>query len=174
MHYSFLTSGTSDLSNPYVHSVFTLLLIKQIFEKKIIEGCVRKNTHSFDQESPLCKWHFSVFHFWTKTYIQLGSQICVILKIANNKKIDLYWNNNPSAIPILYLCPRRYSCLAHIFCSTGSQFFITIAKSITDVWNNEASLSKIIHIDSWKIKLANFLKFSGMFNSVNFIKLLYF
>ena len=174
MHYSFLTSGTSDLSNPYVHSVFTLLLIKQIFEKKIIEGCVRKNTHSFDQESPLCKWHFSVFHFWTKTYIQLGSQICVILKIANNKKIDWYWNNNPSAIPILYLCPRSYSCLAHIFSSTGSQFFITIAKLITDIWNNEASLSKIIHINSWKIKLANFLKFSGMFNSVNFIKLLYF
>ena len=31
--YKKLQKGTSDMSNPYVHSTFTLLLIKQIFEK---------------------------------------------------------------------------------------------------------------------------------------------
>ena len=33
--YEKLQKGTSDLSNPYVQSVFTLFLIKQIFQRKI-------------------------------------------------------------------------------------------------------------------------------------------
>ena len=36
-----LQKGTCDLSYAYVHIIFTLLLIKQIFEKKITDGSAR-------------------------------------------------------------------------------------------------------------------------------------
>ena len=34
-HYKKVKKGTPNLSSPYVHSLFQIVLIKQIFEKKI-------------------------------------------------------------------------------------------------------------------------------------------
>ena len=41
--YEKLQKGTSDLSNPYVQSAFTLFLIKQIFQRKISLRAVSKS-----------------------------------------------------------------------------------------------------------------------------------
>ena len=49
-----LQEGTADLTYPYVHSIYTLLLIKHIFGKKIcLEGQRLKVGRSFGLESPL-------------------------------------------------------------------------------------------------------------------------
>ena len=45
-----LQKGSSDLSNPYVHSIFILFLIKQIFEKKKKE-IIRITSKCFENTS---------------------------------------------------------------------------------------------------------------------------
>ena len=55
-HYKKSIKGTSDLTNPYVHSIFVLLLTKQIFETNHW-GQRLKARHSFGLE-------LSLLHMW--------------------------------------------------------------------------------------------------------------
>ena len=42
-HYKKVKKGTLNWTSQYVYSFFTNILIKQVFEKKVIEGGVRKS-----------------------------------------------------------------------------------------------------------------------------------
>ena len=65
-------TGTSDLSYPYVHSIFTLLLIKQVFEKiKSLRAAseIRTQFYNYSASYEICLSFayiriFTFFAFW--------------------------------------------------------------------------------------------------------------